>query len=324
MKRVFAFLTITLFMLIGCTPKPLTLPEEAGSYLLISHLKEPSLSFMQVDDYKIDHTEPLSSSWGTQVSLSDGRIAALTNDSSKIELLNLENGMVNPLIELDYQASTMIYDAETELLIVSSEEQMSISFISTETGQEVNKVQLTESPTELLLDRSGNVFVLSTEASKVDYIDLDSGAIKQSFTVTERPAGLFFDGELLWTGGHGPTGELNKQINGYEINDGKLSETIDVGLMPIAITGTLDDSSFYVLCHGNDHLYQIDVQSKEIVASIEVGHNPNFMYEYNEHLFISNFDSDSLSIITKEPFALMAEVEVEPGPYAISSGEVKE
>ncbi|GAF14727.1 lipoprotein [Bacillus sp. JCM 19045] len=288
---------------------------------MISHLKEPSLSFMNVEDYTIEHTEPLPSSWETQVSISDERVAALTNNANEIVLLHLTDGAVESFIELDDQVSTMVYDANEGLLIVASEQSRTVSFIAIDTGEIEQTISLDVAPAELHLDQAGNLFVLSTDAGQVDYIEMQLKR-KKSFSVIDRPAGMFYDGHLLWVGGHGPSGELNDQLHGYDVSNGELVQSVDVGLMPIAITGSKDQSQMFVLCHGNDHLYQIDLESKEIVASIEVGHNPNFMYEYKEQLIVSNFDSDSLSIIMKEPFALMAEVEVEPGPYAISSGEI--
>ncbi|WP_054704474.1 hypothetical protein [Bacillus sp. JCM 19041] len=320
MKRSLIGFIMVALLLSACGDESFSLPDENGSYAFVSHLKEPSLAVLDLTNDQIEKMEPLESAWSAQIAYGDNQIAALSDDGKEVVNLNLTNGEINTIARLDSHAKAIVYVSEQQAFAVALEDKNEVQLIDEQSGQVLTSIPFAGQLSEMIVADEGRLFVLSTEEERVYHLNVDKGVVENSFSVSGRPAGMFYDGELLWIGGHGKSGELNHMIYGYDGETGLLEQTIDVGLMPIAMTGGQDDS-FFVLCHGDHQLYKI--KEAEVVGTVEVGQNPNYVYAHHDQLLVSNFDSDTVTIVNKDPFTVAGEVAVGSGPHAIATGEIK-
>ncbi|WP_263705404.1 YncE family protein [Shouchella tritolerans] len=306
------------FLFAGCDQKSLPLPEGNEPYAVVTHLKEPALAFLESGHKRPVRTEKIDEPWSKIVSIHSGRMVALAQTGTKLLAIDTISGTVDELAQFDEAVTAMTALPGRDAVAVADTDNSEVKLVSVEHGDVMGTFSLEGSPSELLADESGLLFVLCADKSDVAVFDLEKMEQVISFPVSERPAGLFFDGELLWTGGHGPTGNLNSAIRGYEVASGEMKAEIEVGLMPIAMTGSRKENDFYVVSHGDHHVYKVNRATQTVVAKAEVGQNPNYIYLFGKELLVSNFDSDTLSILQKDPFELTDEVSVGAGPYAIS------
>ncbi|PAF10154.1 hypothetical protein CHH65_07390 [Shouchella clausii] len=306
------------FLFAGCDQKSLPLPDGNEPYAVVTHLKEPALAFLESGHKRPVRIEKIDEPWSQMVSIDSRRMVALAQTGTKLLAIDTNSGAVDELAQFDEALTAVTALPGRDAVAVADTENSEVKLVSVEHGDVMEAFALDGSPSELLADGSGLLFVLCADKSNVFVFDLETMEQVNSFPVSERPAGLFFDGELLWTGGHGPTGNLNSAIRGYEVASGEMKAEVEVGLMPIAITGSREENELYVVSHGDHHVYKVNRATQTVVAKAEVGQNPNYIYLFGNELLVSNFDSDTLSVLQKDPFELTDEVSVGTGPYAIS------
>ncbi len=323
-KGLLRFMTIAAIMmtfLSACQSEQVDIPQKSGSYYIVSHVKEPTLAFVNKEDLEVEKMAALPSVWEQLIAINDTEFVFLSNESRLLSHFSLETGKVSPIVEFDEAVSDVLYDAETNSLVIAYATINKVEWRTLE-GEAIEHRDLACSATELMIE-GNTLFALCTDDNLIVTVDRESLDMRETFSVLDRASGMYVEDKNLWIGGHGPTGKLNHQIDRYHVQTGEKIGTIDIGLMPIAIDGDGRNGTIYAIAHGNDHLYKIDAESDEVVATSDVGHNPSYIHVDDKVIIVSNFDSHSLSFLSSETLEKRSEVKVGAGPYVIVSGEIK-
>lgn len=98
----------------------------------------------------------------------------------------------------------------------------------------------------------------------------------------------------------------------------KLSK-LKLVLCPLRLKQMKQTSIFFFLSHEDHTLKKYSLDREEVIATIEVGQNPNYMMIQDGKLFITNLDSDSVSVVDASTMKVEKEIDVSKGPYAILS-----
>ncbi|WP_062049825.1 YncE family protein [Bacillus sp. JCM 19034] len=319
MKCFVIIFSLCVFLLLGCHVERIEVPESNSSYLLVAHVKEEMLSFIDI------HTNELYIEGTSPVSITDlayvgnGKVLLTSESEASVMELDLQEGTLSPFIELNQGLTALLYDKQ-DWFYVADTINHTIHRVSISDQKVIGDIDIGAYPVDL--EHGVNeLFVLSGDEHKVTVVDKELQQSLMTFSVVERPAGMYFDGERLWVGGHGPYGDLNQMIYAYDPESGELLETLEVGLMPIAFYADETSPNLYVLCHGEHAIYQIDQIANEVVDVLPVGQNPNQVIGNKEHLYVSNLDGDSITVIERDSFEVVAELPVAAGPYAMVLGE---
>lgn len=313
-----SLMLIVVVLISACVKEArVTLPEEGSPFLVVSHLKDPALTFVDPHTYEVVQTVPLEEAWQKMIQVNDAYLWALQKQSGVLQQLAKKEGVLTPLTDVGSGFSDVAFSEERNRVYVADPKTGQVHRIDPQTKSLEVSIEVAGVPDELLLSGDDRLFVLDVSACKVSEIDLNKEAVTRTFTVEDRATGLFFDGQWLWIGGHGAIGELNKSVYAYDVRTGEQVAEVEVGLMPIATIASADGHSLYVVSHGDAHLYEIDREAQQVTRTVRVGQNPNYIYRRDGALYVSNVDSDSISIIDEATFTVKKEVPVAGGPHAM-------
>lgn len=321
MRRIWFGLSIIFCagLFVGCNDQAIDVPDSENPVMYITHAKEATLSYLDTEqDKEIGSTE-LPYVLTDMVKLSAHSFIGINSSNSRILEVDLESGKARTFMELEEGMSRLVYDPTSDLLYISNLEEKRIDVIDVETKSEVATLQLESAPKELKLGENGLLYVLTTEEDEVSVYDPVTEKVQSHFSVNASPAGMYKSNELVWLGGHGSNGELNRNVYAYDPTTSEQKAEIEVGLMPIAITDSDQPNVLFVLCHGDHSLYKVNTETKQVVDKVEVGQNPNDVKRVGNELYVANFDSDSISIIDATDLTLKKTVPVSKGPYFLLS-----
>ncbi|WP_026674018.1 YncE family protein [Alkalihalobacterium bogoriense] len=311
-----AFLLGIILFLVGCHTTNFETPDTNEPLIMVAHVKEETMTFLDSEQGEVLLAENSHFPITEMLDIGDEKVVATSQSESSLLLYDIGKGKVTPFLKMNKGLTALEYDFSSKSLYVTDISNNLVHLIDMNHEKLVQSMEVGTFPTDLEFGNE-KLFVLSAEENVVTVTDLKLETVFQTIPVLERPSGMYFDGEIIWVGGHGPFGQLNKKIYGYDPKTGNVVGEIEVGLMPIDFFGVKDAPYFYVLCHGNHHVYKVEKKKKEVRASLEVGLNPNFITGNSELLYVSNLDGDSISIINKEAFERIEDVPVSAGPYAI-------
>lgn len=317
MKHILSvLLAVCLLIVGGCSEQHFTEPLSDKPLTILSHAKEPTLTFLD-ENWQVTDTASSRAVLTDMIRIGDRQLIATSQGETSLFLFDLAEGKSRPLLELNEGLTALAFSAEKEQLYVSDVINDQVHIIDYNRNEHLGSIDVGAPPTDIHLASDGNLYVLSERSHTVTVIDSATAEVLMTFSVMERPVGLLEDGGQLWIGGHGPFGELNNRIIAYDKETGQQLQEITVGLMPVAFFKQPDTSYLYVLCHGDHSLYKIDTTQNEVVDRLEVGHNPNGLAGNGATIVVTSLDSDTVSVIDLATFSLIHEEPVAPGPYTI-------
>ncbi|MFS0655207.1 YncE family protein [Bacillus sp. 179-C3.3 HS] len=327
MNRVIYFgicLSALLIFLTGCGQnRQFTPPSSSQSIAVISQLKKASFSIVDLQKNQMVSSVDVKHPFTDLIQINNDSIIATSKDGSSLIEINLKKGIVTDYMDVNKGLTSMAYDASSHTLFVADSEKNVIYFIDTERKKVKATVKTGQLPTSMTLSSSGTLFVLNAESHTVSVIDIAKKKNIRTIPVLERPSGIHFDGQSIWVGGHGKPGTLNKSIFAYDPKTGKQQHEMKLGVMPVAFYSEKDSPILYVLCHGDHTLYKINMETKQQLASVETGQNPNYITASTSSIYVSNLDDNTVSVIDKQTFMMKNRLNVPSGPYAIILEETK-
>ncbi|MCM2674121.1 YncE family protein [Alkalicoccobacillus plakortidis] len=245
----FVFLT-------GCNEQSIEVPESGEPMLLITHVKEPTLSFFDTNSDEDVGSTTLPYTMTDMTYISDQTMVGLNSNEQSILEIDLEQEVARPFMELESGMTNLTYDTNSDQLFLSSNSSHEVHVVDVSSKEELTPITVDSIPNELSLNDQGLLFVLMTDTNEVSMIDIQRGEVVRTFPVNDTPVGMHFDGQWLWVGGHGSNTELNRSVYAYDPQTGENVMTVDVGLMPIAMVGSENSEELFVLCHGDHSLYK--------------------------------------------------------------------
>ncbi|MDQ0205663.1 YncE family protein [Alkalicoccobacillus murimartini] len=321
MKRIWvlSMVVASFVFLNGCKEEGITVPESEDPMLLVSHAKEATLSFV---DSKTDEdlgSTTIPFTFTDMTYISDKTIVGMNPSEDRILEIDLDQQVTRPFLEVGSGITGLTYDSYTDTLFLKDTFDHAVRVVDGSSKEEGATIQLDSSPSELEVNKEGLLFVLTSDRNEVSVVDIMKEEVIRTFPVNDTPAGMYFDGALLWVGGHGSNGQLNQSVYAYDPQTGENVMTVDVGLMPIAMISSENSEKLFVLCHGDHSLYKVNTETQEVESKVDVGQNPNDLQLSEDKLFVANLDSDSISIVSKLDLSLIKTVPVASGPYLLLS-----
>ncbi|KYG26564.1 YncE family protein [Alkalihalobacillus trypoxylicola] len=308
---------IFILFLSSCSQQEFEAPLLDEPYLLVSHVKEPAFSYINLNTHEkigsFKQPYPLTN----LISLAPHELLATSQQHNAILHYDLLAGTIEPVLTINKGLTDLVYNEIKNQLYVTDIQNNVIHIINALNYSVEETIEVGQSPTELSLDQDNQLlYVLNLNSHSLVIIDLENMSIKHEFDVIDRPSGLFIKNNLVWVGGHGPYGDLNRHIYGYDIATGELIEKIEVGLMPIAMYGDEQEDFIYILCHGDHILTKIDTTTNTLINTVSVGQNPNYLTSNNRSIYVTNLDSNTVSIIDKNTFTVET-ITVQEGPLGM-------
>ncbi|WP_456272191.1 hypothetical protein [Bacillus sp. AK031] len=324
MKRIFFCSALLCLLLTGCKTKEIAVPPSLDGQLMVSHLKEPALSFVNLQDHKITEGNLDFRITAMQKTGPSRVIIAGENEKYLFEL-DLKDGSYKELVDAGTGINDLLYIPERQLLIFSNGEENTVGVFDLMQEKIIAEVPVGTLPISMAYNPDQEtVFVVNAKGPSLSVIDLEAMKMEKEFQIAERPNGIYYDGEYVWIGGHGEYGTLNKEVYVYDPGSGKEVDRVETGVMPVDFYGDVSNPYFYVVCHGSSSVYQINKQTREVSSPIEVGSNPYDIIGDSKRIYVSSIDGNSLTVINQSTFEIEESIPLENGPHLMILGERNE
>ncbi|WP_078381133.1 YncE family protein [Sutcliffiella halmapala] len=320
MKNVrLIFIIFLLTIATGCNREHINIPSlDSNTSLLVTNLKEPSISILNLKNEE-------GSNIGIPFIISaitakdESYVFAAGKNEKNLFALDFGNNEMRPLFEVGEGIIDMEYNKDNSLLYTANVQKNSIQIIDMEKELVINEIKVGDYPVQM--EQHGVfLYVLAGGSGEIYVLDLDKEEVIKTFEVNHRPAGLLFDGELLWVGGHGASGELNDRVYAYDPESGNEITSVKIGLMPIFFHQDEEDSPIYVLSHGDHRLSRLNSTTFQLEDQLELCDNPNFMSGDSDYLYVSCIDGDEVMIIDKKDWKIINSFSFEGGPFLLYKG----
>lgn len=302
---------LLVFLLTGCSEKELyVFPDDGGELVFVAHLKEPLLTVIDADSEDIigELELPFVAS---DLVLVDGRLILSSVEEEQLYAFDFGTQALDAIGEVGTGVSKLM--AVDGSLYAAHATQDRVSKVSVEPFAVEATAETDEHPQSLAYG-GGEVFIANVYGHSVQALDPETLEITASHRIIDRPNGLaYMDGNLL-VGGHGPSGELNRELVNYSLVDGEVTERIEVGLMPIEVLA--GEGSFYVLNHGSHEVVELGEDLAE-QGRLSVADNPYYGTLHAGRLYVSSLDGDTVTVIDTERFEKLSEIPVSSGPHAM-------
>jgi YVTN family beta-propeller protein len=293
-------------------------PEEGSSSIFVSHLKEPAVSTVNIEDGHIE-MKTITFSLSSIAEIKHNQLIAVAKTQPDLYKINFNTEQISPLFKVGEGLVDIAYNPENNLLYACNAEQNKVQIVDMEKKKVIKELPVGEYPVKLQLD-DGLLFVLTSGSGEVYVIDTKNQEVQSSFQVSPRPEGLFFDGNYLWVGGHGASGELNDKIYAYDPKTGHEVASVKTGLMPVHFYQDEKNSLLYVLNHGDHSLVSVNTETMKVEEKVFAGDNPSYMVGDKNYIYISSLDGDEIIQVNKENMKITKSFSVSSGPYLLYKG----
>ncbi|RIW29365.1 YncE family protein [Bacillus salacetis] len=321
MNRILLFVFISLlFIVSGCREETLDIPENAKNAIMVSHLKDAELTFIDEESRQVVDSVKLDAAITDMVRIDDSRIAYTSKESGLLSVLNTENGQVKQWEGVGRGVSELLFSHETNLLFLADSGNNQLKVFDIEKEKVKAEIPVGTFPLSMTVNPDENLlFVVNQKDSSVSAIDMKKLKVVRELLVPYLPEGILYKDSKLYIGGHGPVhGDLNRFVHVIDPESGRQLGRIEVGLMPVKFFSPRSSSDLYVVCHGSHELYKIS--GDENTDKIKVGANPYDIAGNEKEMYVSSMDSQSLSILDVESFKIISEIDISGAPVAIIEG----
>jgi DNA-binding beta-propeller fold protein YncE len=324
MKKNIIVLILLCILLMGCNKDRISTPPSLKEQLIVSHIKESKISFVNLKNNEIT-TNDLDYRITAMQKLDKNKAIFSGENEDYLYSIDLIDGKLKKLFKVGQGVKDLLYLPEHNLLIFANSINNSIGFLALNNKKILAEVSVGNLPISMAYNSKKEIlYVLNAKDSTISVIDIDSKKELNKFSIVERPNGIFFDGQYVWVGGHGSYGTLNKDVYVYDPESGEEIDRVEVGLMPVDFYGDRLSPYFYVICHGSSDVFQINKEDRTVKGKIKVGSNPYDIIGDKENIYVSSIDGNSLSVIEKSTFKLEKNIGLDNGPYLMVLGEENE
>jgi DNA-binding beta-propeller fold protein YncE len=326
MNRTLIYILVSLMLIVsGCKNDRLSLPDNAENTLMVSHLKDAGLTFIDKDTQKVTGTVKLDETIADMVRIDEENIAYTSKDSGSLTLLDTRSGNRKQWEDLGSGVNELLYSDDTKQLFLADSANNEIKVFNIEEEKVTASIPVGDFPLSMAVDEEeGLLFAVNQQSSSVSAIDMNKLEVTREFLVPYLPEGVWFKDSKLYVGGHGPVhGDLNRFVYVIDPKSGEQLDRIRVGLMPVKFFSPPASDDLYVVCHGSHELYKISTDVSD-TENIKVGANPYDVIGNKDSLYVTSIDSNSLFILNLDTFEITSEVDIKGGPVAIIEGGVPE
>ncbi|WLR42736.1 hypothetical protein LC087_00335 [Bacillus carboniphilus] len=181
-------------------------------------------------------------------------------------------------------------------------------------GQKQTEVQVEGKPF-LLLPHENKLFVSLYNKNKMTVIDLSHLNVTNTFSTDEKVVDGFMNENKLWLGGHGQGEHIQENVILYDITSGEEFFHIPAGTMPIGFAS--HGQYVYVISHGSNQLFKINMKTYKIESTKTIGPNPFSIVYYHDSLYVDLYDNNKLLKIDPTDLTILKEIDVGEGPFQL-------
>lgn len=318
MRSWFVLLTVIIVIVSGCHHAPLAFPPLEEGQVLVTHVKEPKLSVIDLEEKALIHEEKIEFNIQSLTRLNADELVVAGKLESEVLTIHLKNGKVDSLISSVPSITDLYYDDRHPLLFLTDAKHNEVLFFNLEQEKLVEKVAVGRYPNAMVADASF-LYVLNGDDGAVSVIDLATYDVVRTFPVVEHPTDLIVTEEYVWVGGHGSYGELNEDVYIYT-KTGELVERVKAGSMPIALYTDFESEDMFVLSHGSNEMHVIDKETFQVKEKVKTADNPYYLTGDEQYIYVTTLDGDRLHVIDRKTYTIRDEYSLPSGPYGIVLG----
>ncbi|WP_177174431.1 YncE family protein [Salipaludibacillus aurantiacus] len=322
MPKMPLLLTLVIFLIMnsGCTGEghKLNLPDTKDNLLLVSHLKNPLLTVIDLNEQEIIRELELPFIVSDMVKINENEIIISSQQTDSLYSLRLDDHILEPFVETGKGINELIFIEKTGTVYAANSLKNELVKVSIQDDIIVNKKNTEEHPSSLTYNPDRDeIYLANVYDHSIQRFDGDSLELIDTLTIVDRPNGLLYYDQHLIAGGHGATEELNRDVFIFSLSEKETVHQLTTGLMPIDFVKTDDSERLYAISHGSHEVYEIDPETFSVLRKIEVGFNPYSSLYHSGTLFISTLDGHTVTLIETEDFQIYKEIAVAPGPHTM-------
>lgn len=250
-----------------------------------------------------------------------GPAAVAADDRGRLYLSHPDNGAVTiveggtnrVLKRLPYegQAFGIAADPDGRFVYVGDWKAGRVSRLSTETGTLEGTVTVGKDPANLVLDRSGRLYVADRESHQVSVIDVARMERIATIPVGEAPFALGLNPaqDRLYV--------ANVRSNDLTVIDTKALRalaTVPVGAMPYGVATSADGTRILVSNQHAGTVSILDAATLKVTHTVKVGRYPEGVVVAGSRAYVANWFSDDVSVIDLATLQETNRIHVGEGP----------
>jgi YVTN family beta-propeller protein len=314
-----SFLLLSFLLFIsGCQFKTYQRVPDQNSVLAVANVKESSVSFIDIETGAQLAKWKLDFSFTRVLLMPDhetlmiyGRhnpnVTFINMSTGKLKQWKLGEGISNAALSADEK---MIFFAERNLnkvLLYNLE------------GEKHGEVEVGDSPYTMIPTPDGKTLIVyNLNGSSFSIVDLSTLTVKDTIPTNENPMGGLYipERDEIWVGGHGAGAEPEQNISVFSLMNGEKKGEYPAPLMPVDFV-TLDGKYAFVLSHGTNMLYRIDISTGKETGRLQLGANPLGLAAGKQMLYVSSYDSDQVFEVDPVALKVTKTFNVGSGPLQI-------
>ena len=318
-KRFVALiLLVAMAWLSGCQTKVYEPIDSKTSLIIVVNYLEKSLSFYDEETRKeITRWEMPFPFTGARLLPDNKTLLVYGKELNGIYLYDLESGKQAGKWKLGKGIANAVLSSDRSKVYLASHEEDAILVMSLD-GNQTAEIAVGNDPLTMVESKRGDeLYVLNFHGSTISVVDLAAYRLKKTLPAKQGSTGAVLIEPLgeLWTGGHGAGNYVESKVTVYSIDTGEIMGEIDAPVMPVDMEQ--EGRFVFVISHGSNQLRKIDVHTKRVEASIEIGSNPFDISIYNHLLYCVSYDSDELFIVQPDELKVMDTLQTGKGPFQV-------
>lgn len=315
----FLFIFALFLLCTSCQFKTFQQIPSETSALVIANVKESSISFVnpdsgtQVAKWKLDF--PFN-----RVMLMPDRSTLLIygKNNANATLINMTTGRQVGQWKVGEGIVNAVLSSDEKSIYLADKNQ-NLVFIYDLNGNVKGKIPVGESPfTMIPSPDEKQLYVFHLNGASLSVIDLQTQKVKTTLATNPSPMGGLYISQRdeIWVGGHGVGDVPEKTISIFSLQDGKKKGEISAPLMPVDFI-QFDKNTAFVLSHGTNMLYRLDISTGKETGKMQLGANPFGLASDKNKLYVSSYDSNQVFVVDPQSLKVLRTFNVGSGPLQI-------
>lgn len=206
--------------------------------------------------------------------------------------------------------------ARADAVFVLNSSDPSIQVIDPETRRELRRLPVLREPHHLVLTPARDLLLIADSGgNEIHFVDPNTGEVRKRERVA-NPYHLDFtpDGKMLVV-----TGLRRDQVDLYNWDGANLTLAgrVRPGDMPSHIAFRPDSSMAYITVQGNRRVTAVNLRTREVAWSAEVGREPAGIIWHNDRLLVGVMGSDHIAVLNPETRQVERRIFIGRGAHAI-------
>jgi len=305
-------------LLTGCQIKTYEKIDFRTSKIIVVNLMDRSLSFFDEKTRKEVAKWEMPYTFTGATLLPDNKTILLygkhlkniylydVTTGKEVDRWKLGEGIVNVQISNDL---TKVYLADQEHDTIQ---------VRTLDGKKIKVVPVGKGPLTILeSEKKKELYVMNFQDPLISIIDSTNFKSKHAIKAKPAAAGAVLIEPLgeLWTGGHGPGHMAENSVTVYSLDSGDIKQEIEAPIMPIDLERL--DKYVYVISQGSNQLRKIDMNTKKVITTLEIGANPFEISVINNLIYCASYDSSEIIVVDPINMKIIDKMMAGKGPFQI-------